>query len=154
MKIKYLKLKNWLLVSLGGLLGISLTGCDKLPGGECEYGCPEGIYHVKGTVTNEKGEPIAGIGVGRKETVTVEEGLPAFKYLDTTGTDGRYDVSVYCFPSAEKDINFDDIDGEQHGAYRDTVIYVKSDNFHGGDGHWNQGTAEITQNVTMQSVKN
>ena len=54
----------------------------------------------------------------------------------------------------EKDINFDDIDGEQHGAYRDTVIYVKSDNFHGGDGHWNQGTAEITQNVTMQSVKN
>ena len=55
MKIKYLKLKNWLLVSLGGLLGISMTGCEETPLA-CEYGCPEGYYRVRGQVTNTKGE--------------------------------------------------------------------------------------------------
>ena len=59
MKIKYLKLKHWLLVTLGGLLGISTVGCNT----SCEYGTPEACYHVKGIVTNSKGEPIEGIGV-------------------------------------------------------------------------------------------
>ena len=39
MKIKYLKLKNWLLVTLGGLPGLPV-GCT-LP---MEYGSPEATY--------------------------------------------------------------------------------------------------------------
>ena len=60
MKIKYLKLKDWLVVSLSGLFGINL-GCDKLF--VEEYGCPEATYRIKGTVTNVDGLPIKGIGV-------------------------------------------------------------------------------------------
>lgn len=40
MKIKYLKTKHWLLMSLGGLLGITL-GCEK----PYMYGCPEGSFN-------------------------------------------------------------------------------------------------------------
>lgn len=153
MKIKYLKLRNWLLVSLGGLLGINLTGCEKFSFPfACEYGCPEGTYHVKGTVTNEKGEPVAGIGVARQFVEMSEDGQPIYSHMDTTGPDGSYDVNIYCFPGTNEDLHFDDIDGEQNGLYRDTVIKVQSDNFHGGDGNWNHGTAEITQNVTLQSA--
>lgn len=45
MKIKYLKVKNWLLVSLASLLGIS-TSCAK------EYGCPEEEYRYVDTTVN------------------------------------------------------------------------------------------------------
>ena len=45
MKIKYLKVKNWLLLSLASLLGIN-TGCTK------EYGCPEDEYHNVDTTVN------------------------------------------------------------------------------------------------------
>lgn len=37
MKIKYLKLKQWLLVSLGSLLGVSVASCTPA----CEYGTPK-----------------------------------------------------------------------------------------------------------------
>ncbi len=43
MKVKYLKLKQCLLASLGGLLGITLAGCDDFYGVD-EYGCPTGDY--------------------------------------------------------------------------------------------------------------
>ena len=39
MKIKYLRTKHWLLMSLGGLLGITL-GCERPD----MYGCPEGPF--------------------------------------------------------------------------------------------------------------
>lgn len=81
MKIKYLKLKNWLLLSLGTLLGLQM-GCGKDHNEEPisgMYGCPEGTYHVMGTVVNEEGEPVAGINVS---------------HLDTTGVDGHYEIRL------------------------------------------------------------
>jgi len=91
MKIKYLKLKNWLLMSLMGLLGV--TGCKstnqaassqpsetngdepvvtemkKRPIEEDRgqvalmYGVPTMSYHVKGQVVNHQGKPVKGIQV-------------------------------------------------------------------------------------------
>ena len=85
MKIKYLKLKNWLLVTLGGLLGINLVGCEKIFNTACEYGTPEATYHVLGTVTNADGQPIPGIGVGRYNPWDEEaDTLMSARYHDTT----------------------------------------------------------------------
>jgi putative lipoprotein (rSAM/lipoprotein system) len=143
MKIEYLKLKKWLLVSLGGLLGINMVAC----GGE-EYGCPEGTYHVRGTVTNEEGDPIEGIGVGKRYL----EEWPEFEYYDTTDSDGRYDVRILCDPGEPSQIEIVDIDAEQHGHYRDTVVTVVAGGnaFHGGDGNWYAGTANIEKDITLQ----
>ena len=87
MKIKYLKLKNWLLVSLMSVLGS--TACksskpaatsDQKESEQSEqiekkpirddrgqaalmYGVPTMSYHVKGQVVNHQGKPVKGIQV-------------------------------------------------------------------------------------------
>lgn len=87
MKIKYLKLKNWLLVSLMSVLGF--TACksskpaatsDQKESEQSEqiekkpirddrgqaalmYGVPTMSYHVKGQVVNHQGKPVKGIQV-------------------------------------------------------------------------------------------
>ena len=130
MKIKYLKLKNWLIVSLAGLLGINL-GCSKVD----EYGCPEATYHVKGTVVNEEGQPIAGINVG----------------IDTTGSDGSYNVTLSGFPRQPLSLYFHDIDSMENGFYKDTLVTINTENVQliGGDGNWYEGEGNITQDVTL-----
>lgn len=150
MKIKYLKLKNWLLVSLGALLGINLAGCDEEWGTE-EYGCPQGTYRVRGTVTDVNGTPLAGIGVGQVYTESGGVVLPDMRFLDTTDADGRYHVGFMAFPDDRVEVNFVDLDGPENGLYRDTTITVSAPQsaFHGGDGNWNYGTAEITQDVVL-----
>ena len=155
MRIKYLKLKNWLLVTLGGLLGVSLAGCESDPIA-CEYGCPEGTYHVKGTVVNSKGEPVEGIVVVDAYDSGNDEYVMGYGALDTTGPDGRYDVSVSGMPDWPSPVGFRDVDGEQNGAYNDTVIPVSApaSAFHGGDGNWNEGSANIDLNVTLTEKTN
>lgn len=150
MKIKYLKLKNWLLVSLGGLLGISMTGCDD-GFSVAMYGCPEGFYSVKGTVTDSKGNPVSGIGVGQVYPESGGVVLPDMRFQDTTDADGRYHVGFMAFPDDRVEVNFVDLDGQENGLYRDTTITVSAPQsaFHGGDGNWKYGTAEITQDVVL-----
>ena len=148
MRIKYLKLKQWLLVSLGGLLGITLAGCDGFYGEE-EYGCPEGTFHVMGTVTNEEGQPIAGIGIGKEYDGECDN------YCDTTDLDGRYELNIHGVPAYPEALRFADIDSAENGLYQDTTVVVSapSSAFHGGDGDWNEGTADITKDVVMRRVE-
>lgn len=150
MKIKYLKLKNWLLVTLGGLLGLSMTGC----GVSCEYGCPEGTYYVKGTVTNSKGEPVAGIGVGQVYSVADKTVKPDMRVQDTTDADGRFHVGFFALPDNQVNVNFVDIDGLENSLYRDTTIAVSApaSEFHGGDGDWNYGIADINLDVMLTEI--
>ena len=154
MKIKYLKLKNWLIVALGGLLGIPMA-CEKE--GEM-YGTPQAHYHVKGTVTNEQGQPIAGIGVGeRKHWNEAGDSLLITGYLDTTDSEGRYKVDCnHAFPRRPLSVDFHDIDGVGNGSYNDTVVTVKTENVQlsGGDGHWYEGEATVIQNVVMTEKTN
>ena len=158
MKIKYLTLKNWLLAALGGLLGVNLAGCDKIPfPGACEYGCPEATYHVKGTVTNTEGQPIEGIGVGKRYLYNDENSEPVYSYFDTTDAEGRYSINNYCsFPGEPFPLHFCDIDGDENGSYNDTVVGIKTDDVQltGGDGHWYEGEGTVTQNVTMTEKTN
>ena len=153
MKIKYLKLKNWLLVTLGGLLGINLAGCEKIFNTACEYGTPEATYHVLGTVTNADGQPIPGIGVGRYNPWDEEaDTLMSARYHDTTDADGRYSVTYsWWFPGENIDVGFFDTDGTENGNYQDTIVTVKTSGVPtiGGDG-WYDGEGFIKLDVTMK----
>lgn len=142
MKIRYLKLRHWLLAALAGLLGLPIA-CDNLDNDiVAMYACPSATYHVNGTVTNAKGEPLAGISIGDE---------------DTTGADGRYKIDLQdAFPGETQTLSFRDIDGSEHGSYNDTIVEINTENVQltGGDGGWNHGEGTITQNVTMTEKTN
>lgn len=157
MKIKYLKLKNWLLVTLGGLLGITLAGCEEQIM-TCEYGTPEATYHVKGTVTNAKGQPIKGIGVAPwKEWDSTGDSVRVAGYLDTTDVDGRYNITCdYHFPRTDISLELNDIDGVENGNYQDTIVTIKTDAIPlvGADDHWYEGEGIVIQDITMREKTN
>lgn len=88
MKIKYLKLKNWILVSLMGVLGLAGCHCSKnatatTPADDPEtekgivappdepirlmYGVPTMQFHVRGQVQDAKGRPVKDIRVNLLE---------------------------------------------------------------------------------------
>ena len=147
MKIRYLKLKHWLLASLGSLLGVSLVGCDSA----VEYGTPEATYHVKGIVTDTDGNPIPGIGVMEYRDWNTDEGVT--RHGDTTDREGSYEVTYsYAFPGQSVSVDFHDVDGAQNGRYRDTTVTVGTDNvpLSGGSGEWYEGEGTITLNVELQ----
>ena len=144
-----MRLKNWLLVSLGGLLGVSLSGCDT----SLEYGCPEASYHVKGTVTNEQGVPIEGIGVLEVKRWNEEDSAYQMEgYGDTTDKDGRYSLDyLKTFPGQPILVDVHDIDGAANGSYSDTVVTINTEGVQltGGNGHWNEEEGDITYNITL-----
>lgn len=147
MKIKYLKLKSWLLALFGGMLGLSAC-C-------CMYGTPSATYHMKGTVTNEEGNPIAGIGVGSYRDWTNDaDTSTGVKYHDTTDVQGHYNLDLdYYMPGENISLDFRDIDGELNGSYLDTVMTIPTGNVHlsGGHGQWDEGEGTVTTDVVMRS---
>ena len=147
MRIKYLKLKNWMLVSLAGLLGLPMA-CE-MP---CEYGTPEASYRVKGRVVDTDGQPVEGIGASLRYLNEV----PSQSYQDTTGTDGQFVCIMHNFPGKDTiKIDFHDTDSSEHGNFRDTTVNVsfKGATFSGGDGHWYDGEATREVEVELQRVK-
>ena len=137
MKIKYLKLKHWMLITLGGLLGFNMASCD-IEAAE-EYGCPMADYHVKGTVTNAEGQPIQGLAGGLGE--------------ETTDSQGKYSVTINgAFPREPYQLDFCDVDSEQNGSYHDTTVTITTADvsLSGGDGHWYEGEGTITKDVVMR----
>lgn len=154
MKIRYLKLKNWLLVSLGGLLGLEV-GCTSVA---CEYGTPEGTYHVKGIVTNGQGVPIEGIGM--MENTRWDEETGSYQptgYSDTTDRDGRYSLEFpYAFPGQPLLVDVHDIDGAANGSYNDTAVLINTEDvpLSGGSGTWYEGEGDIIYNITLTEKTN
>lgn len=152
MKIRFLKLKNWLLMGAAGLLGVNL-GCDRELGGQtwCEYGVPEIEYEVKGRVTNRSGEPIAGIVT--KMADIDRSAIDSTDYTsDTTDADGRYDMTSIFYGHQAVKVEFKDVDGPANGEYADTsvnVLFQDTDHI-GGDGHWYLGHATKELDVTLR----
>lgn len=155
MKIKCLKLKNWLMMAIGGLLGINFS-CNKSPVAS-EYGCPRARYTVKGQVANTEGAAIGGIRVGLSESLADFSDSLSWSHSCNISTDsaGQYEISASLFPDADTlYVGFCDIDSIEGGRYADTVVGVsfKDVPLIGGDGNWNHGSATVTRNVQLRSL--
>lgn len=143
MKIKYLKFKNWLIATMASMLGLNLVSCDKMFA--VEYGEPYAKFEVKGKVSDSEGNPISGI--------KVEMGWTA----GTTDTDGKYSLKTVDFPTMPKNytVSFHDIDSIENGLFADDsvgVVFERSD-LSGGDGHWYEGSATKTVDVTLERLE-
>lgn len=138
MEIRYLKLKNWLYITLAGLLGVNLS-CTKNPMA-CEYGTPEATYRILGQVTDDEGKPIEGIQV------------EMYGSKDTTDGNGAYDVSRRVIFYDTMTVEYCDIDSTVNGFYADTSVAVsfREAPYIGGDGDWYSGTATVVQDVKLK----
>lgn len=138
MKIKYLKLKNWLLAAIAPVLGMQ-TSC--IFGGADEYGTPEADYKVKGMVTDVDGHPVPGINVSM------------FYAETTTDNDGRYEVGVRNLGIDTAYVSFRDVDGADNGRFADTVgaVSFRDAHFEGGHG-WYEGEATKTLDMTLRTL--
>ena len=125
-------MRRLLLAAMAGLLGAN-TSCAK-------YGCPEADYDISGHIANKDGKPIEGIEVRDYYSCLA----------DTTDADGYYHILKHRHSYVTVlPVDFRDVDGEEHGAYRDTTMSVKFDgrDFRGGRGKWYEGT--LTKEVDM-----
>lgn len=152
MKIKFLKLKSWLLVSAMGLLGLSSCHCNKqlaTPKEEADqppvpreelrlmYGVPTMDFHVRGQVTDPQGKPVKNIRVNLLErNMEVQEGelqgdpQAVQNWLSntevTTDKKGRFEIQLQGGrPLDEVRLLIRDVDGTKNGDYRNQVMQMK-----------------------------
>ncbi len=153
MKIKFLKLKNWLLVTLMGALG--LTACHshkKLADPEEEpepvelrgrgdvmlmYGVPTMNYMIRGQVRDADGKPVQGIRInmlehGMEVNANAElQGDPerVKEYLENTSVEtdarGRFTIAANGRPQEQVRLLIRDVDGTQNGEYRDQMVEME-----------------------------
>lgn len=92
------------------LLGLGAAGCRGAV--VSMYGCPTAEFKISGEVVNEKGEPVAGIGVF------------ADYESDTTGIDGKFRIDARCTIDPPQFLSVADTDGDQNGKYESTSVEV------------------------------
>lgn len=154
MKIRFLKVKNWLLMSVMGLFG--LTAChsskDVAQSGKAGddavaqpsprnevalmYGVPTMDYVVKGRVLDNNGKPVQGAQVvllNSSIDITpdnmMEDNKNVRSYLndvaDTTNANGEFRTKVSDVPFDTQRLIVRDIDGEKNGSFVSQMIDVK-----------------------------
>jgi putative lipoprotein (rSAM/lipoprotein system) len=152
-----LKAINWALTGLLVLLGFS--NCESME----EYGVPNADYTLKGKITDKaNAKPIKGIRVGYGKiyegpiTMYGVAPLPYRTYLaDTTNMEGEYKLSdnfsVSEIPADEIPVYVQDIDGNENGLYRDTVLQVNFENAKqsGKQKGWYNGEYSLDINIEL-----
>jgi len=180
MKIKFLKLKNWLLMALMGAIGAS--GCKSnskiavteeppaprpTPREEIRlmYGVPTMNYMIRGQVHDDDGQPLGDIRINMLElnmAITGDSlhGDPerVSEYLESTfvATDknGRFSIESSGRPQESVRLLVRDVDGENNGgAFVNHVVDVEVTP-EGLDrtnaGGWNQGTFNKELDITLE----
>ncbi|MBP9990189.1 MAG: radical SAM-associated putative lipoprotein [Bacteroidales bacterium] len=179
MKIKFLKLKNWLLLTLMGALGVgachSAKDVAQTPEPEPEtqprprsemalmYGVPTVDYVVKGKVLKADGKPVKGLQVvlvNNNIDLTADTIYGNDEYVerylqkssDTTAADGTFEVKSSDMPSGKQRILVRDVDGKRHGNIQNELIDVEfdMDNVGGQRSGWRLGTAEKEMTITVK----
>lgn len=167
MKIKILKLKDWLILSLMGLLGFSSCHSTKeLTAPEPEskptpkpreeirlmYGVPTMDFRISGHVKDANGKPVKGVAVNM-----LERGIEATadtiygdqdnirRYLEKnevrTDRRGYFELSMQGRPQESVRVLVRDTDGKTNGEYRNQLLEVKVNNVDRSNaGGWNQGS--------------
>lgn len=153
MKTKYLKLKNWLLVTLMGAFGLSGCHCHKKlaePEPEPEapavqdrgemrlmYGVPTMNYMIRGQVKDAKGKPVRDIRVNMLERnmettadgslVGDPEAIDRWLQGTEVRTDkkGRFTIETSGLPQEEVRLMVRDVDGKENGEHRNRVVEMQ-----------------------------
>ena len=177
MRIRLLKLQNWLVLSLLSLLGFGACRSTKdlkpdrpvaQPGAPARseivlmYGVPTANYQIKGRVVNGQGHPVQGIQLlrlerGMEATPDALHGDPdaVRAYIRdnavTSVSDGTFHIRFSERPADTLRLLVRDVDGAENGVYRNQIctLLVKPENFEGGVG-WNSGTATLHVNIPME----
>lgn len=180
MKVKYLKLKNWLLVTVMGAFGLSSCHCHKeaakseapeaptvKPREEIRlmYGVPTMNFMIRGQVKDADGRPVKDIRVNMLERgMEVQNGElqgdpeRVKEWLDessvATDRDGRFVLKSSGRPQEEVRLMVRDVDGRDNGEFKSQVLEVKvqqGDVDREGAGGWNQGTFNKDIEIKLES---
>jgi len=180
MKIKYLKLKNWLLVTVMGALGMSACNSHKgvtkteieeapevKPREEIRlmYGVPTMNYMIRGQVKDADGRPVKDIRVNMLErNMEVKDGVlqgdpeRVQRWLDgsavKTDKNGNFVISNSGLPQEEVKLMVRDVDGEANGEFKNQVLEMKvqqADVDRTGAGGWNQGTFKKEVEIKLEN---
>lgn len=179
MKIRFLKLKNWVLLTLMGALGVA--GCKSaskvsepeepaqpMPRDEIRlmYGVPTMNYMIRGQVRDADGRPIKDLRVNMLERNIEVDGDKVVgdprrvqEYLESTSvsTDkhGRFSIEGRDLPQERVRLLVRDVDGDKGGAYQNKVVEVEvtpDDVDKTNAGGWNQGTFNKEVKIKMENV--
>ena len=131
----------------------SMYGCPPTPLPPAEYGCPYAEYNFNvDVVDGEQDTPIEGVRVSVINKYN--EQFTDTLVVAQTDAKGKAMLSIEGETYSNHTLAIDDIDGEDNGGeYNSTTVTVStdSDNYVGGDGNWNIGTA--THNVKVALSK-
>jgi putative lipoprotein (rSAM/lipoprotein system) len=167
MKVRFLKLKSWLLMTVMGALGLSGCHSHKQLAEPEEvqprvkerqeirlmYGVPTMNYRISGKVHDAQGKPVKDVRVnmlehGIEATADTVYGDPenVKNYLESTSvrTDkkGRFVIEQSTTPREEVRILVRDVDGASNGAYKNQLIHMEVDEASidkSNAGGWNRG---------------
>lgn len=147
MKIKYLKLKNWFLVTVMSAMGLSSCHSNKElanpqpdnpPVRDQEpirlmYGVPSMNYMIRGQVRDAEGRPVRDIRVNMLERgMEVKDGElqgdpeNTRRYLDNTSVrtddEGRFTIMNNGMPQQQVRLLVRDVDGKVNGDFSNQVV--------------------------------
>lgn len=180
MKVKFLKLKNWLLVTVMGALGLSACHCHKevatsepeetpevKPREEIRlmYGVPTMNFMIRGQVKDADGSPVKDIRVNMLERGMVVkdgelQGDPerVQQWLEGTAVktdkNGNFVISNSGTPQEEVKLMVRDVDGQENGEYKNQLLGIKveqGDVDRTGAGGWNQGTFKKEVDIQLEN---
>ena len=141
MKTKLQRLTHYLMATLFGLLGFSACSDDEEDEPIYMYGTPTADYIVKGTVTDEAGNPIMGINIYPSGTLT-----PA-----KTDAEGRFKTDTLSYGGP---YIFVDPDGDANGGRfeTDTLHYndFKCTKVGESKHAWHMGVFELEAEVKLK----
>lgn len=159
MKVRFNRWYNAVLTALLSILGFSCSVDEPDEYGTIlmEYGVPYADYLIKGSVTNEAGQPVRGIKTSLKSVFDNENehyvlGLDSFE----TDYSGYYQLKYVGTKDRSLKLIVEDVDGEAHGGefLSDTldIDYENAVKMKEGS-NWYEGAYNITQHVTLKKKK-
>lgn len=180
MKVKFLKLKNWLLVTVMGAMGLSSCHCHKQlaePEKEPEpavrdrgemklmYGVPTMDFQIRGQVKDAQGKPVKDIRVNMLErNMELKNGElqgdpdAINKWLESTSVktdkNGRFEIKNSGIPQEQVRLMVRDADGKENGEFKNRMVEMKvtPDNVDMSNaGGWNQGTFNKEVEIRLEN---
>lgn len=181
MKIRFLKLKNWLLVTVMGALGLSACHCHKKTAatevetdtiemrdrGEVRlmYGVPTMDFEIRGRVVNPKGKPVRGVQINMLERNMEMQGtelqgdperVKEFLESNAVSTDenGKFIIKSNGLPQEQVRLLVRDVDGTKNGNYQNQLkeLEVTPDDMDRTNADgWYQGTFNKEVEIQLES---